>query len=153
MTEQLILESTDSIAIIAPHPDDECLGVASALLMVPGRTDIYVMTDGSRGSKERSVEEEAEVRKRQFEAEMAYVRPRKYVWIGVEDTKLGKHPEAANKIDFTQYTKIFLPWHESLHPDHRAAADMCCRAIKRQEAAAECYKGAYDDLLIRLDKS
>ena len=139
MTEQLRLESTDSIAVIAPHPDDECLGVASALLTAPERTDVYVMTDGSRGSKERSIEEEAVVRKRQFEAEMAYVRPRKFVWLGFGDTKLGKHPEAADKIDFTQYTKVFLPWHESLHPDHRAAADMCCRAIKRQGATAECY--------------
>ena len=139
MTEQLILESTDSIAIIAPHPDDECLGVASALLTAPERTDVYVMTDGSWGNKERSIEEEAVVRRKQFEAEMKYVKPRKYVWLGVEDTKLGKHPEAADKIDFTQYTKVFLPWHESLHPDHRAAADMCCRAIKNQGAAAECY--------------
>ena len=139
MTEQLRLESTDSIAVIAPHPDDECLGVASALLTAPERTDVYVMTDGSRGSKERSIEEEAVVRKRQFEAEMAYVRPRKFVWLGFGDTKLGKHPEAADMIDFTQYTKVFLPWHESFHPDHRAAADMCCRAIKRQGATAECY--------------
>lgn len=139
MAENLIFESTDRIAIIAPHPDDECLGVASALLTAPERTDVYVLSDGSWGNKERSIEEEAVVRRKQFEAEMAYVKPHKYIWLGYEDTKLKKHYEAADKIDFTQYTKVFLPWHESLHPDHRAAADMCCRAIRTQKATAECY--------------
>ena len=139
MIEKLIIEETDSVAIIAPHPDDECLGVASALLRFPEKTDVYVLTDGSWGNKERSIEEEAVVRKKQFEAEMAYVKPRRYEWIGVEDTKLKKHYEAADKIDFTQYTKVFLPWHESLHPDHRAAADMCCRAISAQKATPECF--------------
>jgi LmbE family N-acetylglucosaminyl deacetylase len=139
MIEKLIIEETDSVAIIAPHPDDECLGVASALLRFPEKTDVYVLTDGSWGNKERSIEEEAVVRKKQFEAEMAYAKPRRYEWIGVEDTKLKKHYEAADKIDFTQYTKVFLPWHESLHPDHRAAADMCCRAIRAQKATPECF--------------
>lgn len=139
MTEKLIIEKNDNIAIIAPHPDDECLGCAFALLRFPFQTDVYVMTDGCRGNNERSIEEEAVVRKNQFDAEMAYVRPRNYVWLGYEDTKLEEHYEAADRIDFTKYTKVFLPWHESLHPDHRAAADMCCKAIKAQNAAPECF--------------
>ena len=53
--------------------------------------------------------------------------------------RLAKHYEAADEIDFTQYTKVFLPWNESLHPDHRAACDMCCKAIQKQKATPECY--------------
>ena len=139
MREELIFDSDDSIAVIAPHPDDECLCAAAALIMAPERTDVYVISDGSHGNAGRSVEEEAVVRKRQFDAEMDYVKPRKHVWLGYEDTKLAEHYEAANEIDFTRYTKVFLPWNESPHPDHRACAYMCCEAIVRQKAIADCY--------------
>ena len=139
MIEKLIINETDSVAIIAPHPDDECLGAASALVRSPEITDVYVLTDGCRGNKDRSVEEEAVIRKKQFEAEMAYIKPRKYEWFGYEDAKLEEHRDAVDRIDLTQYTKVFIPWIDSPHPDHRAAAAMCLRAIKESEAAAECF--------------
>ena len=139
MWEELKLSPEDVIAVIAPHPDDECLGAASVLLTAPERTDVYVLTDGSHGSKERTIEEEAAIRKAQFDAEMACVKPRSVHWLGYEDTTLPKHYEAADSIDFTQYTKFFLPWQESVHPDHRAACVMCCRAIMKQNASPECY--------------
>ena len=43
--------------------------------MAADRTDIYVLTDGSHGNPAKTVQEEAAIRKRQFEAEMEYVRP------------------------------------------------------------------------------
>ena len=139
MRERLVFEESDRICVIAPHPDDECLGVAAALILAPDRTDIFVITDGSHGNPDVSIEEEAVVRRAQFEAEMEAVRPHSWEWIGIEDTTLPKQPDDAINIDFTPYTKIFLPWHESPHPDHRACAMMCCRAIRRQRARAECF--------------
>ena len=123
----------DRIAVIAPHPDDECLGASAALLLAPSQTDIFVLTDGSRGFKERSFEEEAAVRRAQFEAEMEYVRPHSYTWLGCEDTKMSQHPEIVRQIDFTPYTIIFLPWSESFHPDHRYAAAFCLEEIREQK--------------------
>ena len=54
MVEELKFREDDRIAVIAPHPDDECLGAAAALLLVPEKTDIYVLTDGSHGNKDVS---------------------------------------------------------------------------------------------------
>ena len=139
MIQELKFEKDDVIAVIAPHPDDECLGAFAALHMMPGQTDIYVMSDGSHGNPKKSIEEEAVIRRRQFDAEMDYVKPRRAVWLGYEDTTLSKHYEAADQIDFTPYTKVFLPWHKSLHPDHRAACEMCCIAMQKQKANPECY--------------
>ena len=85
------------------------------------------------------MEEEAIVRKTQFENEMEYVKPHSWHWFGVEDTKLNEHKELGMQIDFTPYTKIFLPWLKSFHPDHVAAAEMCIDAIRRQHAKAECW--------------
>lgn len=139
MIQPITFSEQDRIAVIAPHPDDECLGAASALLMAADRTDIIVITDGSHGNASRTEEEEAVIRKRQFEAEMAYIRPRSWHWLGIEDTKLSRHLDALDGFDFTVYTKIFMPWIESLHPDHRAAAQMCRQVIRRQKASAACW--------------
>lgn len=139
MWEKIEFAPEDRIAIIAPHPDDECLGASAALLMAADRTDVFVLTDGSHGDPKKNVEEEATVRKRQFEAEMDHVKPNRWEWIGIEDTKLKEHQNAADQIDFTPYTKIFLPWLESFHPDHRAAAGICLATIRKQKASAECF--------------
>ena len=139
MRHELVFTDEDRIAVIAPHPDDECLGVSAALLTAADRTDIFVLTDGSHGCKARTIEEEAAVRRRQFEAEMEYVRPHAYTWLGVEDTKMLAHPEAVRQIDFTPYSIIFIPWLESLHPDHRHAAAFCIDTIRRQKAKAKVY--------------
>lgn len=139
MIQSIEFSAQDRIAVIAPHPDDECLGAASVLLMAADRTDIYVISDGSHGNPSRSLEEEAAVRKRQFEAEMEVVRPHSWHWLGIEDTKILQNIHALDNIDFTGYTKIFMPWIESLHPDHRAAAGMCRRVIRAQKASAQCW--------------
>jgi LmbE family N-acetylglucosaminyl deacetylase len=139
MIEELKIREDDRIAVIAPHPDDECLGAAAVLLLAPEKTDIYVLTDGSHGNPDVSYEEEAKIRRKQFEAEMEIVKPHSYHWLGWEDTTLSGNSKAVRSIDFTQYTKIFLPWEESLHPDHRAAAKLCRIAIWTQKAKAECF--------------
>lgn len=139
MRQEIKFTNEDRIAIIAPHPDDECLGASSALILAPGITDIIVLTDGSHGSEERSIKEEAAVRRAQFEAEMEYVKPNSYKWLGVEDTKMSLHREIIREIDFKPYTIVFLPWIKSLHPDHRYAAAFCMDEIVRQKADCSCY--------------
>ena len=129
----------DKIAVIAPHPDDECLGASAALILAPQKTDIYVLTDGSRGAVERTPEEEVLVRRAQFEAEMEYVKPHSYTWLGGVDTKMSRHRDLVSKIDFRPYTIIFLPWLKSFHPDHRYASAFCLDEIRSQKAEAACY--------------
>ena len=59
MREEIRFTPDDRIAIIAPHPDDECLGASAALLLAADRTDVFVMTDGSHGNPANTIEEEA----------------------------------------------------------------------------------------------
>ena len=53
MSKKITFTEEDRIAIIAPHPDDECMYAAGVLLLASDRTDIFVLTDGSHGNKER----------------------------------------------------------------------------------------------------
>ena len=91
MSKKIIFTEEDRIAIIAPHPDDECMFAAGVLLLASDRTDIFVLTDGSHGNKEHSIKEEAAIRKNQFDAEMAYIKPHAVTWFGIEDTKLSEN--------------------------------------------------------------
>ena len=52
MKEIITFREDDRIAVVAPHPDDECIGVSAALIFAPKQTDIIVMTDGSHGNPE-----------------------------------------------------------------------------------------------------
>lgn len=71
---------------------------------------------------------------------MSIVKPRNWFWLGIEDTKVSDNPDFATQIDFTRYTKVFLPWGKSLHPDHRATYESCLSQIKQQNAnKAEYY--------------
>ena len=139
MRKMITFEPDDRIAVIAPHPDDECLGASGVLLTAGDKTDIYVLTDGSHGNPDVCIEEEAGIRRRQFENEMEYLKPHYYKWLGFEDKTLSEHPEAADMIDFTPYSKIFLPWTNCFHPDHRAAAQMCIKAIAKQKAVGDVF--------------
>ena len=40
MIHELSFSKNDRIAVIAPHPDDECLGASAPLLLVPDQTDV-----------------------------------------------------------------------------------------------------------------
>ena len=134
MKDEIQFTSDDSIAIIAPHPDDECIGNAGALIRIPSQVDIYVVSDGCYGNRLRSVTEEAKLRREWFEQEMSIVQPRNYYWMGIQDTKISENLDFASQIDFTRYTKVFLPWKESIHIDHRAAYEGCHNQIIAQSA-------------------
>lgn len=41
MKDEIEFSSEDSVAIIAPHPDDECVGNAGMLIRIPSQIDIF----------------------------------------------------------------------------------------------------------------
>lgn len=47
----LSVSNQDKIVIIAPHPDDECIGTGGLLALYPTLCDVIVLTDGRQGQK------------------------------------------------------------------------------------------------------
>ena len=135
----LRIAEDERVVVVAPHPDDESLGAASMLLGYPGQTDVFVVSDGSLGNPAVDPEEMATRRKAEFERAMAIAKPHSFHWLGFPDARLAEHPECADAIDFTCYAKAFLPWTDSLHPDHRALARFCLSRIREQGAGCEAY--------------
>lgn len=58
------IKCDDKILIIAPHPDDECIGCGGLLSLYPEKCSVVVMTDGSQGNINVVPEQEAIIRKK-----------------------------------------------------------------------------------------
>ena len=129
----------ERVVVVAPHPDDESLGAAGVLLGHPGQADVYVVSDGSLGNPDVAPRDMAARRRAEFEHAMELARPASFHWLGFPDARLAEHPECADAIDFTRYAKAFLPWTDSLHPDHRALARFSLGRIREQGADCEAY--------------
>ena len=133
--------SSDSILVVAPHPDDECIGAGGVLSLYPELCDIIVLSDGCHGAQGVSQTEERKIRRQQFEDEMQHLKPRSYQWMGYEDGTLMEHPEILNAFDFSSYTKIFLPWYDDNHLDHTATYMYAIqRVIQQRHIQTEIYQ-------------
>ena len=135
----LTIDVDDRIVVVAPHPDDESLGAGGVLLQHPGQADVFVVSDGGLGNPDIDSRTMVAMRRVEFERAMAIARPRCFHWLGFPDARLAEHPECVDAIDFTCYEKAFLPWIESLHPDHRALAQFCLDRMRQQGAECEAY--------------
>lgn len=135
------ITQTDKIIIIAPHPDDECIGTGGLLSLYPELCDVIVITDGRQGQKDAAPEMVKEIRKQEFENEMKYAKVHSYKMLGYEDGALLQHMDCLRDIDFSGYTKIFIPWGDDNHPDHTATYLSAIERIKQQHITnAEVYQ-------------
>lgn len=125
------IKCDDKILIIAPHPDDECIGCGGLLSLYPEKCSVVVMTDGSQGNINVVPEQEAIIRKNQFINEMKFAGIDDYTWLGFADGTLMSIKDCAQNIQFENYTKIFLPWRDDNHPDHTAAFLYSLEFIKK----------------------
>lgn len=62
----LSINNNDKILILAPHPDDECIGAGGILALFPELCNVIVLTDGRQGQGMISPEIEKEIRKKSF---------------------------------------------------------------------------------------
>ena len=124
MIEKIKINEKDNILIIAPHPDDECIGVGGILIQYPEQCTIIVCTDGRRATGDYSSNEIIQIRKKEFLDEMGYLGITRYRMLNMVDGTLMGNTTYLDFIDFSRYTKIFFPHNLDGHPDH-SAVYMC----------------------------
>lgn len=129
--EELHIDENDRILIIAPHPDDECIGTGGILALYPKICDVIVMSDGRYGNSEVNPQNEIKIRKMQFEKEMEMAHVNSYEWLGYMDSNLMIEQNCMGNIRFERYTKIFIPSHIDGHPDHTAIYNYSCDRISK----------------------
>ena len=122
-----LIKPNDSILIIAPHPDDDCIGCGGIMAKYAKQCD--VMCINSSGFKRpydtQSYEEIADMRIDEFNNVMDFIGVRKrWIWkIFGEPPHFHKimsnRDDYLKKVNFQKYTHIFLPDRFDGHREHQ----------------------------------
>ncbi len=137
----LDITDDDRILIIAPHPDDECIGVGGVLWKYAKQCEVIVLTDGRQGQGDTAPEKEKQIRKQEFLSEMKHLNIGGFRMFDIEDGTLLSHTDCMVGICLKEYSKIFVTGILEDHPDHKAAF-LCIREAAKRTVAKEmpeCY--------------
>lgn len=129
----IVISSNDKILIIAPHPDDECIGVGGILAAYPEKCSVYIMTDGAQGHGSLSSNECKKIRRTEFIEEMKYLGIESYSFANIPDGTLINHLNCMEQIKLNEYSKIFVTGIKDGHSDHTAAFYSIINTINLQE--------------------
>ena len=132
-TKFLPLELTNKNCLcLAPHADDESIGLGGALLQYGELFDIICLTNGSLGIHEDiSKKEKTAIRKDEFLKAMEQLKVKSYdFWEYCDDRSLILNSEYFSKINIADYDYIFLPNIIDQHRDHKAASILLKELLK-----------------------
>lgn len=137
---KLKIEPHDKLLIVAPHPDDETIGCGGLMLAYGGQTDVLLITDGRTAHSDDITDEQcAIIRQAEFNNAITQAGINEGLYLKLPDGKAYRCGKALKTIDFTRYTKIFLPNRSEEHPDHRASYEYIKRRLFRKSCKAEIY--------------
>jgi LmbE family N-acetylglucosaminyl deacetylase len=133
--------------VLAPHPDDETFGCGGTIRMLTAggvAVDVAFLTRGERGLEEGAAAAEdkqqhlAEVRSREAEAACQVLGVAKVLFLSGNDTQLREQSQLAGEIAKLLiaggYQRVFCPWPEDAHDDHRATFVWLKRALAQSGA-------------------
>jgi len=144
------LERVERAVVVAPHPDDEILGLGGtlALLSEAGVEVVLVaVTDGEASHAPSAFPSAEELRARRPEESMIAldrlgIEAQRVVRLGIGDGQVaGTETELAEAIrhEIDAASWVFAPWEHDGHPDHEAAGRAAARAARSSGARYAWY--------------
>lgn len=116
MVQSLSIKETDKILIVAPHPDDECIGAGGILALHPDLCTVIVLSDGRLGQGNMLPDETRKARKCEFIKEMLLAGIKDYKMLEYQDGTLLQHTDCLADIDLSCFHKIFVTgMHDNRH--------------------------------------
>lgn len=104
--------------ILAPHPDDETIGMGGFLSQYSGQVDVCCVTDGGLGILAKNRDETASIREREFCAAMEFFGISTYRLLAGLDGLMAANRRQLETVRWDTYDLIALPnWLDS-HRDH-----------------------------------
>jgi len=122
----------ERLLIVAPHPDDECIGAGGVLARYGAQCDVLLLTNGCAYDPQQTRERSIAIRRKEFDREMALAGVHAYRALGIDDETLMSHQDCMEAFDLAPYAKIFVTNHADNHPDHQAAAACVRSALAAQ---------------------
>lgn len=139
MLEQLQVGADEKLLIIAPHPDDESIGVGGILQLYAKQCDVICLTDGRQGQGDIRPNKLKEIRAKEFEHVMILLGINSYKMLNIEDGKVPASIKGLCDVDFGNYSKVFVTSDEDGHLDHSMALRATLEAIQKSNAEVECF--------------
>ena len=140
MYKKLCIKPNDKILVVAPHPDDESIGVGGLLCKYGPQCDLLLLTDGSKGvspKEERTGEEIASLRNKEFENAVSYFGANKITKLDIEDQTVYKNKKRVYSYSIKEYDFVFVPNRFDGHIDHKVLRKIFGKMKYRQRAKAE----------------
>jgi LmbE family N-acetylglucosaminyl deacetylase len=124
------------VLVLSPHPDDEAVGCGGALCIHRAEGAVLravFLTSGERGGHGRAPAETARLREEEAQA-AAHI-------LGLEQVDFWRQPDGALRATHAladrlrtllanwQPDVLYVTHEHEMHPDHRAAARLVCRAL------------------------
>lgn len=138
-----------NVLVLAPHPDDETFGCGGTIRMLTDggvSVDVAFLTRGEQGLEEglaATAETRrlmAEIRTCEAQAACGILGVKNVYFLNGHDTQLSDEPQLARSIaqllDQGDYQRVFCPWPQDSHDDHRAAFTLLQRAVVQSRTSA-----------------
>jgi LmbE family N-acetylglucosaminyl deacetylase len=132
-----------NVLVIAPHPDDETIGCGGALYLHAQRGDrvqVVYLTSGELGLKHLTRERAWRVREREAKTAAKILGIQGCHFLRLADWQVGDAVRAGARalspvLRTVAPQMIYVPHRGDWHPDHQAAQDVLCSAVKRVRAS------------------
>lgn len=106
---------------LAPHPDDESIGMGGTLAKYKDNFDVICLTDGSRAGSELTKEELIKKRANEFEKAMKISGVKNFKMLNLPDREMLVN-SYDKQIDISDYDYIFIPNIMDQHRDHKSTS-------------------------------
>ncbi|MGN0005606.1 MAG: PIG-L deacetylase family protein [Candidatus Gastranaerophilaceae bacterium] len=132
----LDIKETEKALVIAPHADDESLGVGGTLAKYPKNFDVICLTDGAKGLKSLPYDEAKKVREEEFLNAMKIAGVNSAKVIGIPDRDVIAGYYKLETLDISEYDYIFIPNLIDTHKDHKSVAILVKKMLKNKQHKA-----------------
>lgn len=131
------IDDNSRCLVVAPHPDDEMIGVGGLMCLHPKNFDVVIMGSSGTDYKERKAEDHAKTRTREFEDvchNMGITNHWIYQTLGIRGVEQmnALFDDYINDLKTSQYDYIFLPVPHDRHQDHNYITNNLFKRILRK---------------------
>lgn len=131
--KELVITPDSKCLCLAPHPDDESIGMGGVLALFPDNFELILLTDGRKGIKDLPSDEVIKKREDEFKCAMAACKIEKYSFLKAEDKKLLDAYDLFKTIEIAGYDYIFVPNIIDQHPDHKAVSLLLKQLLEQKK--------------------